>query len=243
MNAFTTVSLAAFSGGGGSLWEKIAEWYQGSLIHELLEYLSQTYFSVDFGTYEHFSVSGTSGGTVRNMILAIALGIIIAAVLTAYTREGLGGFVRRLIKEDALAPEKSKTLMELGYFRSTMLRRALSRGSALRMVVRCTEQEAFEANRAEQGTDAVGTADKPKAKIPFLKGTSEYRMDFTTARFYIPEDLRHRAEIRFDKKGSGWIPVIVISVVTVIAASALCFFLPDLLQFADNLIGIFSPKA
>jgi len=220
--------IAVFScfASGGSLWEKISGWYQNSLLRELINYISEQYFTMELGTYDNFAISGTSGATLRNMILAVAAGIILASLMTLYNRRGLGGFVRRLIAEKADSPENAKTLMELGYFRSTMIRRELARGTALRMVVRSPEKEAFE-NR--------------ETKTPKKGIEPAYKHDFMTARFYIPEDLRARAEVRFDLKGSGWLPTLITIAVTVVAASLMCWFLPDLIQFADNIISFFSP--
>ena len=114
-----------------SLGDKIVNWYEQSLIKELLDYFSEQYFSVNLGTYENFSVNPALGGTLRNIILALAAAIILASCLTAHTRVNIGTFVRRLIGEDCLSSDRAKTLFELGYFRSTTIRRELSRGGAL----------------------------------------------------------------------------------------------------------------
>lgn len=217
----------SFFAAGTSLWERISQWYQGSLLRELINYITEEYFTMELGSYDNFAISGTSGAALRNMILAVAAGIILATLMTLYNRHGLGGFVRRLIAAEADSPDRARTLMELGYFRSTMIRRELARGTALRMVVRSPEQEAFESGEA--------TAEKPKKG-----GLAIYRPNFLTARFYIPEDLRARAEVRFELKGSGWLPALITIGITVIAASAACWFLPDLIQFADNIISFFS---
>ena len=237
--------IATFScfAAGTSLWEKISEWYQGSLLRELINYFSEEYFTMELGTYDNFAISGRSGVTLRNIILAVALGIILATLMTLYTRRGLGGFVRSLIAAEATSPERAKTLMELGYFRSVMIRRELAKGSALRMVVRSPEQEAFElgtgsdTEAGETQADGAGQGSVAKRARPLI-----FRHDFLTSRFYIPEDLRARAEIRFDAKGSGWLPTVITIAVTVIAAAAMCWFLPDLIQMADNLISFFSPS-
>ena len=227
------IAIYSCLAGGVSLWEKISQWYQNSLIRELLNYVFDTYFTMELGSYDNFAISGTSGAALRNIILAVACGIIIATLMTLYTRRGLGGFVRKLIAAEANSPENAKTLMELGYFRSVMIRRELSSGSALRMVVRCPEQEQFDTR------DATGGEGETNQKRP--SKSAVFRHNFLSSRFYIPEDLRARAEIRFDAKGSGWIPALITIAVTIIAASAVCWFLPDLIQLADNLISFFSP--
>lgn len=219
--------------GGETAWERLVSWYQDSLFHELITYFSDRYFSVEFEVYENFSLGSDAGVTARNMILAIMFGIIVAAFLTAYTRNVPGGFVRKLLAVEALSPESAKTLSELGYFRSTMIRWELSRGSALRMVVRCRELEKQAENISADGT-AIAKGKSKKAE----KAT---KIDFLTAHFYIPEELRYRADVRFDKNGSGWRPAIGVALVAIIVAAVLCWFLPDIVRLADNLITIFAP--
>lgn len=229
--------LALFSTGGESFWEKIAAWYEKSLINELLTYFRDRYFTVEFGAYENFTVSPGSGETLRNIIVAVALGLIAAFLMTAYFRIGLGNFVRKLLKEECISPESAKSLMELGYFQSTVIRRELTRGGSLRMVVhQCEESAPLE----EISPEAEET---PSEEVPKEKGREgqKPKIDFLTARFYIPEDLRARAEIRFEKKGSGWGAIVIGIVLTVIGAGLLCWLLPDLVQFADNIISFFAP--
>ncbi|MBQ2735619.1 MAG: hypothetical protein IJF33_07270 [Clostridia bacterium] len=222
-----------------TLWEKLSAWYQNSLLCELLNYIGDTYFSVQFDAYDNFSISSEAGVTVRNAILAAMLGIVIAAVMTAYYRNdrGPGGFVRHLLKEEVYSPEKAKTLLELGYFRNPTIRRELARGSTLRMVVRCREAEEAALAAEEPANNLQNGVKKRKT---YARKTT--KIDFRTAHFYIPEELRHRADVRFDKKGSDWGRVIATAIVTIGVASALCWLLPDVLHLADNLINILSPS-
>lgn len=227
--------------------ENVVTWYQNSLIKELLDYFSTRYFSVQLGTYENFAVSARTGALVRNIIFALAAAIIVAACVTAYTRVSMGAFVRRLISEGALSKDEAKTLMELGYFRDPSIRRALARGSALDMVVRRvgdgrpepaeeSREEAAQETAENEGAEGTDVAEN----APRMRFNGE-KIDFTTARFYIPEALRYRAEIRFDPKGSGWRSAIVISAFAVVTAAVLCFFVPELIQFADNIITWLAP--
>ena len=230
--------FALFSTGGESLWERIVAWYQNSLIHELLNYANERYFTVEFGLYENFSLGANAGTTSRNLILGFAIGIIIASILTAYVRIGLGAFVRKLLKTESVSPEQAKTLLELGYFRSTVIRRELTQGTTLRTVVRSCEDDMQEAEGDENGEEQA-PAEAKKAHTLLQKPK---KIDFLTARFYVPEDLRYRADVRFEKKGSGWGSVILSVLITVVVSAALCWLLPDLFQFADNIITVFAPK-
>lgn len=270
--------LSFFSAPTLTLGENIVNWYQNSLLRELLDYFNARYFSVELGLYENFSVTAKTGATVRNIILALAAAIIVAAFVTAYTRIRLGAFVRSLIAEGCLSEEDARTLLEIGYFRNAAVRKALSGGSALRLVVRRvgdglppvvekvtdgegeTVEESAETNGEETPTEETPTEETSETAVEMVETATEVdaedaenasrveenaarvaknaeKIDFTTARFYIPEALRHRAEIRFDPKGSGWRSAILVSVLAVVTAGVLCFFVPELIQFADNLIG------
>lgn len=221
---------------GASPLDALAEWYQNSVIAEMLEYFSQRYFTVEFGNYENFSISSNAGVMARNLILALAFGFIAAILLTAYTRVHLGGFVRKLIKAECTSPESAKTLYELGFFRSVSIRSALKRGSVLRMAVRyCTPEDRAAARAAISPEEGESAPTIPERQLG-------EKIDFLKDGFYIPEELRIRAEIRFESRGSGWLPVLGAVAAIAVVAAVFCWFFPDVVQFADNLITVFAPK-
>ncbi len=216
----TLVSLRA---GGGSFIEQIAQWYQNSTLGELVAYFKERYFTLSFEAYDNFEITEQTTGIINTLIVALMFGLIIASVVTLYYRRIVGDFVRTLIKNETLSPEKAQTLFETGAFRSTLLRRELSHGTFLRKVVYCREEKEFYQKAREENSDAT------------------YKMDFTKDHFYIPADLKARAEIRFDKKGSGWLSVIVTILVAPVLGALLCYFLPDILLIVDKMITFFAP--
>ena len=206
--------------GGTSFWEQIAGWYQNSTLGELITYFKETYFSIRFGAYDNFTISEQSASIINKMIPAFILGIIIAAIATVYCRRIVGDFVRMLIKKEALSPDAGVTLMETGAFRSTVVRRELCRGALLRKVVFCREEQAFLSGK-EKGAD--------------------YKIDFTKDHFYIPEELKYRAENRFRQKGSSWLSVVLTVVLVPVVVGLICRFMPNILQLADSLITVLAP--
>lgn len=198
-----------------SLWEKLVSWYQQSFLCELITSIGERYFNVEFGVYENFSFSEQANATAEMLIVGVAIGMIIAASFMSFTKVRVGRFVRKLIKNECFSAENSKTLTELEEFRNSTVRKQLARGMILRNIVRCVE-----ADRAS----AAG---------------EEYRLDFATAHFYIPEEQKYRADVRFEKKGIGWPAVLLTAVCAVVAASLLCTFLPDIVRLMDNLILFF----
>lgn len=201
--------MAAFA---GTIWEKLLEWYQGSLFRELISYFDETYFSVDLGEYQHFSVSAQTGAVVKNLILGIAVGLMVAAVCSCYVKTVHGGFIRRLLREGCSSPESAKSLRELGYFHNVAIRDQLRRSGAIGELVK-----------------AAGVVGEPTLTDK----------DLSSARFYIPEDLRYKAEVRFDRKGSGSLSVILTLAACAVAAALICRFLPQIIGLADVILGIF----
>ncbi len=232
MFSFTHFCLSA---GSESFWEKLSVWYQNSIFYELFQYFNEKYFTVQFGAYENLSVNSGVAAMAQTIVYAIAIGVILGAAIAVYTRSVLGGFVRALLKEGATSPENAKKLSQLGFFRNAAIRRELSRGVTLRKVVFCCEEEAFLATRvANSQEESAGGAGKRREEKPF-------RPDFLTARYYIPEELRYRAEIRFEKKGSGWGLFFGAVAIAIVLAAVLGFFLPDVVQLMDNIVGMMSP--
>ena len=62
-------------------------------------------------------------------------------------------------------------------------------------------------------------------------------LDLASDRFYIPEALRVRAELRFAKRGSGALSVVLSIVISTLAAFLLCNLLPLLLHLGNKILG------
>ena len=217
--------------GSPTLWERIAAWYDASLLKELLVYAEQTYFTVSLGTYENFAFTSGANETARALILSLAIGLVCAVAWATYTRGALGKFVRALLKQECLSPESSKTLMELGFFRNATIRRELKRGINLRKLVFCREKEETRVSVGDEAGEASESAPSATA----------HEVNFLTDHFYIPQDLRYRAEVRFERKASDRFALIGTVVLSIILASLLCRFLPTILQLVDGIISMMSP--
>lgn len=207
-----------------------------SLLEELWAYFEGKYFSVDTGRYEHISVGSGSLITLQRVVLGIAAGIVVAAIMAWYDKRRLGAFVRRLIKEECLWPDKAKSLSELGFSRNPGVRASLRSRHKLGRIVHCVEKETYE-KEVEAARVAYAEAhdgrDEGFAMPP-------YKINFETDHFYIPDEEHYRADVRFDGEGSGWRALVLVILVAILAAALLCFLLPDMLQLVDNLIGIFA---
>ena len=204
-----------------------------SLFEELWEYLEGKYFSVDTGRYEHISIGSGSLVTLQKVVLGICVGIIIAAAMACYDKNRLGAFVRTIVREQALWPEKAQTLYDLGFARNSAVKASLRSPNKLGRVVRCVDKDAYDAQVAVAREAYV--AEHGNDEGFFMP---QYRLDFENDHFYIPDEEHYRAEVRFDNQGSGWRAFVLVCIVAVVAAALICFLLPDMIQLVDNMIGI-----
>ena len=204
-----------------------------TLFEELWEYLEGKYFSVDVGRYEHISIGSGSLVTLQKVVLGICIGIIIAAAMACYDKNRLGSFIRAIVKEQALWPDKAMTLYDLGFARNGAVKASLRSPNKLGRVVRCVEKDAYEAQVAEAREAYVAQHGSDEGFF-----MPQYRLNFDNDHFYIPDEEHYRAEVRFDNQGSGWRAFLLVCIAAVISAALICFLLPDMIQLVDNMIGI-----
>ncbi|MBQ7911464.1 MAG: hypothetical protein IJ363_11860 [Clostridia bacterium] len=204
-----------------------------TLLEELWEYLEGKYFSVDMGRYEHISIGSGSLVTLQKVVLGICVGIIIAAAMACYDKNKLGAFVRAIVKEQALWPDKAMTVYDLGFARNSAVKASLRSPNKLGKIVHCVEKEVYDAKVAEAREAYI--AEHGNEEGFFMP---QYRMDFDNDHFYIPDEEHYRAEVRFDNEGSGWRAFILVCIVAIVSAALICFLLPDMIQLVDNMIGI-----
>ena len=213
---------------------------QPSLIEELWAYFTEKYFTIDVSQYDNLNLELGGDGIINLSwaIIALCVGMVLAAILAVYEKKGLGEFVRKLISEECYTPESAKTLYELGFRKNAAVRGAL-RGGSLSKVVICTQKKAYEdqIEQAKANYEANATADSPKFK------SVSYRIDFEKDTFYIPKDASYAADVRYDKKGSGVVAVLVVAGLSLVVAAFIIFILPDMLRMLDNFVGMIRPQA
>ena len=210
------------------------------LWREILEHIREHWFAVELSAYEYIRITPHTEGNLRMLIISAMLGVILACAITLYNKKSVGGFVKKLIRAEALSPKQAVTLYETGYFRHGWIRNELRRGRALRRYVRCVEEEAYAAAGGNPAADGSEDARESTPADTVEKGT-EFKMDFSSMHFYIPEEEKYAAEVRYEQKGSGALAFLLITVGTIIVGVLLSVFLPDLLYLADRLIAMTAP--
>ncbi|MCI5676983.1 MAG: hypothetical protein MR343_06090 [Clostridia bacterium] len=151
------------------------------------------------GTYEHFSFTAEKADSVRNAILALCFGILLAALYMFYQQSVPGALVRALLRVEALSPETAKTLDELELRQRRLLGFELRHNAALRHTVKEIK-------------------------------------DGEVTRYYIPEEGKYRAAVRFEKKGNGLRDLILTTLLTVGLSILLIRLFPLLLLFIDAIL-------
>lgn len=190
---------------------------------DIWDYLRETYWEVDFGSYRNFSLGGY-GTSLAQIITAIMLGCILASAVMLYERRYLGGFIRKLLEVEAGNEESAKTLEELGYAKNGVLKMSLrSRDSAVRKLVRYTGE-------VYEDVFPIGEGEKP------ARQKMRDDIDFEAARFYIPANLRNRAEVRYEAKGTNLRSFLLTVVVCLVSGALIIRILPVFFRLIDNVM-------
>lgn len=157
--------------------------------------------------------------SLQIIIWSFFIGILIGAVSLFYQKRVIGAFVRDLLANGAANPDNARSLEELGYGKNRFVRHALRSGSVLRKLI-------WEA-QDNYTTDQNGVTYSARTK----------RMDINTARFYIDESNRIRADLRYSAKGSDVLTLLIGVVVFAVAAYALLLFIPYIVDLFKSTIS------
>ncbi len=211
---------------------------QKSLIEELWEYFIDTYFSPEIPNLDNVSFGTGTMISLRMILVGFTFGLIFASFITIYSKRFIGGLVRRVIKGGCLAPESAKTLRELGYEKNPLIRFSLRASSPLSRWIKCVEEDEFYKELSKKRIE-FEEKHKNDKKPPKFRET-EFKRDARTMHFYIPEDKKYAAEIKFDEKGANWVSFIIVTAVSIILCAFLSTVLPDIIKMIDNFITVMS---
>lgn len=207
-----------------------------SLFVELWEYFVDTYFSPEMPHMDNISLGTGTLVTMKTIIIGLTFGLIFASFVTMYNKKYIGGFVRRLLKEECFDPNRAKTLDELGYTKSFGVRHAISSNGTLVRWVKCVEEDEFNAEIDKKRAE-FDEMHKNDPKPPRFKEI-EFKRDTKTMHFYIPEEKKYAADIKFDAKGATVRSFVLVAVVSILICAFLSYMLPDIVKMVDNFISV-----
>lgn len=189
----------------------------------------QAYFG-DLPEYSNINLGALGNTSLRLIIVGIFVGLALGGFVAAYNKQVLGRFVRHLIGEGCLSPESGRTLPELNYADKLMIRRAVRKSPSLRRVVKCAEEEAYWQSLAEK---------TPKAR----KKIADFRIDPDAHRFYVPEDMKYMAEVKFEGKGNTWVGAVATAAGMIVFMLIVLGALPFLLSLLNDFLEMFKGTA
>ena len=187
--------------------------------------------------YPNLNLDTDSMIFIKNLILGIFIGLCIAAFATVYNKRVLGNFVRKLLREECLSKESAKTLSELGVMQNYAIRNAVRKSVNLRRVVRCREEEEFLAEQENLQHEFKGASKRNKKAV---SREEKFEMDTANDHFYIPEDMKYMADVKFESRGTTWLGAILFVIIMAIVFVALLMFLPQIFETLDSFVGGFS---
>ncbi|MBE6598134.1 MAG: hypothetical protein E7638_01690 [Ruminococcaceae bacterium] len=172
--------------------------------------------------YAHLDLSSLSAGSLGLVVWGICGGIIAGIFLSLIYKNITSSFIKTLVKKGISDEEKAVTLSEAEAKGKWYLRSALkSPYKPIRRYVICAnEKDLLGFDPKEQ--DNIGK----KADLPMDK-----------AKFYLPEENRTKAEIRFSEAKRPAASFIFTAVLLIAAAYFSLYAAPELLQMLDNFIG------
>lgn len=187
--------------------------------------IDNMFFTPDFATYEYMTFFN-SPNAFKLLVLGLYFGIVLAALCMYYNKRFLGNFVRRLDSCACLSPESAMTLEQLSYGKNILIKLSLLRGYSLRKTVACVEGE------------STKNADNSSR----MGGYSKNKLDFSSARFYLPKEKRDVALMRFDARGSSWVTLLLTAVVGILVVVAVFKIAPFIVGFIENALAGFSSE-
>ncbi len=207
------------------------------LIEELWHYFYDTYLNPS-EYYEYLKLNANDLWSIRLIIFGVCIGLSLAAFGAVFNKRVLGEVVRKIIAKEAFFPENALTLEELGLENKPVIHYAVRKSTNLRRVVKCHEEELFEAEQ-EQKEKKYAKKRIENKKLPRFKA-QKYKMNTYADTFYIPEKIRYMADVKFEKKGTTWVGAIVFSLVMVVVFIALIVALPHILSLINDFAGSFN---
>jgi len=152
--------------------------------------------------------------TLNLIVWSLFIGFMIGIGVTIYNKFVLGALVRELIEHGAHSEEAALTAAEVGCA-NPFIRFALRENSSFRRVVRM------------------------KGDTP----TELCKESFKTARYFIPDENVHRAEVIYGGSGTTLVSVLLSVLAFLVVAFVSFIVVPDLIQMLANFIAEVTPAS
>lgn len=129
------------------------------------------------------------------VVWCLYIGAVIGWAGVLFNKFVPGTIVRKILKLKLHSEEKALTAAEIGI--PAPMTVFLRDGKTLRKIVKSTEQLSDERKAKEASAEESSEPDKPSLKKKLLPFEREFRRAVKDQHFFIPEELRYRAENRY----------------------------------------------
>ena len=194
---------------------------------ELWNYFVSVYIYNEV-VYENLNFGGLF--SPQTLIIGLFLGLAVACFAVVFSKKVNGAMVHRLLDLGCVTPETAKSLPELDLADKLLLRFGVKRGSLLRSVIRCREEEEYVAALTAEETDA------PKKKKKYA--SVSFPVDPDNHHFYIPAENMDAAKVKFREKGSSWGLAVLCAAILLVVLCVFIVALPFMLGILDDFVGM-----
>ena len=184
--------------------------------------------------YQNFDID-VNNGSLDILLWSIYAGVILGVLASLLYRVYTSSFFRALISAGALDENHAVTIDSLDFRGKWYFKRQINAGSSLSRLLVCSNENSLRM--------------KPCGSLKrfwhesFLGSEAPAFFPFDTAKFYLPEERRITAELRFTEEKSPVRTFLFCAVLLAVVIAAVTVFLPELLQMLDNLLTQLTPQS
>lgn len=160
---------------------------------------------------------------INKILLYILVGSILALAFLGYRKAGVSAAVKAILRRGATDEESAKTLDELKV--NTFAVRSILRTSGGRISKLILRVGARKYTYEEY------------VKLTKKRTFKEEKIDFATAKFYIPKEKSDEAKKIYERSDSPLFHTLLASVLLVALFVCLVFAMPEILELADSLFS------
>lgn len=162
---------------------------------------------------------------LKSLVWCAAAGLLIGMLLSYFARRDAAALIEVLSRQGIDTPEKAITLAEAGLEKNIPLKLALRTGKPLRRLLGCANEDTFPVKK-----------NGPIRRF-FTSEAEVVQTDLKTARFYLSEEMKYRAQTRYDTKGISPLHLLISAALLIATAAIVLYAAPKLVDLLDAFLS------
>ena len=198
----------------------------------------RNYVCVKLSDYKGFE----SELQINKLLFFVFLGLAVACLIINAHNNSVSVLLKKLTRIGAFGEEKSKKLSDLGLGSSRAIKRVLTSKSgvvkhliAQKGVVPLSYEEYTELERSKKRLRGLKRSEKNQ-KITEIEKKLSGEINFETAEFYIPENMKEASERFISEKSTTLAKGFVYAFLVLAFYVGVMFFMPTLLDWISKLV-------